>query len=131
FVPPCVKVMLFTLTKEQNMYASHTLQIMNDTKDYLLFAIIPSIYLIISSRFPLTLASRSSSDLIFCSAPFSTSSARSFGMTTTPSTSPTIISPGLTEAPPHEIGTFVSPGPVFPPDETVVPLQNTGKFKPF
>jgi hypothetical protein len=35
-------------------------------------------------------------------------------MTITPSASPTIISPGFTAVPPHEMGTLISPTPTLP-----------------
>lgn len=47
----------------------------------------------------------------FFSALKRTSSIFSFGTTTTPSSSPIIRSPGMTDTPPQEIGLCNSPGP--------------------
>ena len=58
----------------------------------------------------------------------STSAARSRGTTTTPSTSPTMTSPGFTGAPAQTTGTFTEPGVSFTvPCEWMAPCDHTGK----
>src|SRR5699024_793889 len=94
--------------------------------NYLLLAIMPSTYLMTASLSPKIFASRSSSAATFFCAPAKTSSALSRGITTTPSISQTMMSPGFTDAPPHEIGRFVAPGPFLLPEAVVVPRTNTG-----
>jgi hypothetical protein len=58
---------------------------------------------------------------------FSTSAARSRGTTTTPSTSPTMTSPGLTGAPAQTTGTFTEPGVFFTVPCEWMARDHTGK----
>src|SRR5215831_7053985 len=55
-------------------------------------------------------------------------SACSCGTTTSPSASPTMMSPGFTGIPPMTMGTLISPGPFLYGPRCVTPLANTGKL---
>src|SRR5438132_7973155 len=57
----------------------------------------------------------------------STSSASDGRMTTMPSSSATMMWPGLTTTPPHAIGTLTSPGPSIGPMTVVMPRAKVGR----
>ena len=58
-----------------------------------------------------------------------TSSIKGFGITTTPSSSATMMSSGLTLTSPQTIGMSIFPWSVFSVAAGLVPRQNTGNFK--